>query len=86
MQRCGRYRLCLHGEGVGGRVLCFFCGVEGEVGETRVADVVFIFQVSLMTVRKADMDAKTTRCQDVKLVMMAVYDSGPKVLFFITSH
>lgn len=64
----------------------FFLRVGGEVGKTRVSDVVFIFQISFMRVRKADMGAKTTRCQDVRLVMMAMYSSGPKVLFFITSH
>lgn len=81
-----RCRLCLHGEGVGGCVLCFFRGVEGEVGETRVSDLMLIFQISLMTMRKADMDAKTTRCQDVRLVMMAVIIQGQKCCFFITPH
>lgn len=60
----------------------FFRGVEEELGKTRVSDMVSIFQISVMTVRKADMGTKTTRCQDVRLVMMAVYNSGPKVLFF----
>lgn len=45
-----RCQLCLHGEGVGGCVSCFFRGVEGEVGKTRVSDMVFIFQISLMRV------------------------------------